>query len=64
MSFERDPMRILQNEILKTKEARIKLKSGKKRNFNFNDDESFYETSDQEFINDYIRTSDYFPECD
>jgi len=64
MAFECDPMIVLQNEILKTEQFRSKLKTTKKKRFQSEKDDFINDYSDQEFINDFISTSDFYPERD
>lgn len=64
MSFERDPAIVLQNEILKTREAKLNPKLPKKRGFKLNEYDYIQEFSDQDFVSEYVAFSDYYPERD
>ena len=61
MAYESDPLRVLQNEILKTRDAKLNPKPNRKYRFKL-DDEYINDNSDQDFINEYVSMSEFFPE--
>lgn len=59
MTFERDPIIILHNEILKTQELKKKFAKNKNYQVRKKSEDYLYENSDQDFINDYVNMSGF-----